>query len=202
MQLTNLKCKCQIFKLSFYCFTAFLLLAHNQNRKHTTMHKMQNAQKYTINKGRYETHLQLFKLASNQLQFGKCSTCVNFWQVSCNCTKNENIVFSQLDSFSQTENFCLDKVQNSTKWTKTYPDIPSSGRTDEERNGDKKKCMCVCLNIINVRKMCALNEAQCKQALEKKKTTNKNIFVCFPLNLLRSSCLCVCDYIEWERSYA
>ena len=123
VQLTNLKCKCQIFKLSFYCFTAFLLLAHNQNRKHTTMHKMQNAQKYTINKGRYETHLQLFKLASNQLQFGKCSTCVNFWQVSCNCTKNENIVFSQLDSFSQTENLCLDKVQtqqNERRRIQTY----------------------------------------------------------------------------------
>ena len=58
-------------------------------------------------------------------------------------------MFSQLDSFSQTENLCLDKVQtqqNERRRIQTFRVY--CGRTDEERNGDMEEVH-VCVLMYN-----------------------------------------------------
>ena len=60
---------------------------------------------------------------------------------------HENRVFSQLNSFSQTENFVstMSNIQqNERRRIQTFRVY--SGRTDEERNGDMEEVhVCVCL---------------------------------------------------------
>ena len=128
-----------------------------QNAKCTKPHE--------INQGRYDTNLQMFSIGFKSIakfsEMQHVCICMYFWQLIMQLHEITRIVCSLNSTASRKLKIFVSTMsniqQNERRRIQTFRVY--SGRTDEERNGDMEEVhVCVCLCIINVRKMCALNE--------------------------------------------